>query len=107
MLFKPNAERKLRMVRLAIRTFILVITIVSGLLISPRLEARQQQGTSAEPITDELPSSTAESTQPEAVAGAAATTFAEPPPPATAQSPDQSSPLQFKIGEATITPVGF
>jgi len=106
MLFKPNAERKLRMVRLAIRTFILVITIVSGLLISPRLEARQQQGTSAEPITDELPSSTAESTQPAAVAGAAATTFAEPPPPATAQAPDQS-PLQFKIGEATITPVAF
>lgn len=88
------------MVRLAIRTFILVITIVPGLLISPRLEARQQQGTSVEPTIEEIPSSTAASTQP-------ATTLAEPPPSATAQSSDQSSPLQFKIGDATITPVGF
>ncbi|HME98424.1 MAG TPA: hypothetical protein VKK06_01025 [Terriglobia bacterium] len=85
------------MVRLAIRTFILVITIVPGLLISPRLEARQQQGTSVEPTIEEIPSSTAASTQP-------ATTLAEPPPSATAQSFDQSSPLQFKIGDATITP---
>src|SRR5215468_11191739 len=100
MLFKPSAERKSRMVRLAIRTFILVITIVPGLLISPRLEARQQPGTSVEPTIEEIPSSTAASTQP-------ATTLAEPPPSATAQSSDQSSPLQFKIGDATITPVGF
>src|SRR5262249_137516 len=100
MLFKPSAERKSRMVRLAIRTFIFVITIVPGLLISPRLEARQQQGTSVEPTIEEIPSSTSASTQP-------ATTLAEPPPSATAQSSDQSSPLQFKLGDATIPPIGF
>src|SRR5215471_16015447 len=100
MLFKPSAERKSRMVRLAIRTFILVITIVPGLLISPRLEARQQQGTSVEPTIEEIPSSSITASSPPAA-------VAEPLPSATPQSPDQSSPLQFKIGDATITPVGF
>jgi hypothetical protein len=93
------------MVRLVVRTFILV-TIVSALFISGRLEARPQERTSLKPIIEEIPSSTTVSTQPPALPDSAATTGAESHPAST-QSPDQSPPLQFKIGDATITPIGF
>jgi hypothetical protein len=70
------------MVRSIVRTFMLV-AIVSAIFISRRLEAGPQATTAAEP-------------QP-----------TEPQPAAPAQAADQSSPLQFRIGDATITPVGF
>jgi hypothetical protein len=39
--------------------------------------------------------------------GSVATSAAPAPATTPAQSADQSSPLQLKIGDATITPVGF
>jgi hypothetical protein len=94
------------MVKLAVRTFVFVITIVSGLSISQRLEARPQE-TPAEPIIEEIASSAEASQPPEVVPHSPATAAGEPQKTEPAQPPDQSSSLQFKIGDATITPVAF
>src|SRR5262245_29671991 len=88
-----QSERKASMGRLFVRK--LILTIVSALLISGRLEGRPQQETATEPD----PTASARAADPQAAAPA--------PAPAPAQAPDQTSPLQIKIGEATITPVGF
>src|SRR5215813_15042310 len=95
---------KSRIVRLAVRTFISATTIVSA--ISENLDARQQERTSVEPIIEEIPPAT-ESIQPAGLPRSAETSAVEPQSGGPAQSSDQSAPLQFKIGDATITPVGF
>jgi hypothetical protein len=82
-------------------------TAIAALFISGRLEARPQEQNFPEPIIGEIPSSTLVSPQPQSLPPLATTTATEPQPTAFAQSPDQSSPLQFRIGDATITPVGF
>jgi hypothetical protein len=94
------------MVRFVVRAFVWA-TAIAALFISGRLEAHPQEQNLPEPIIEEIPSSTSVSPQPQALPGLATTTAAEPQPTAFAQSPVQSSPLQFRIGDATITPVGF
>src|SRR5262249_36157749 len=79
------------MPRRIVWTFASFTAILTPLFTGARLEAQAQH---TPPVVATTP-------------GQATTCQPAPCPGATAQAPEPTSPLQIKIGDATITPVGF
>jgi len=73
--------------------------------IQPARTATAELPSAAAPSVPAAPAATAATTAPEAAP--IAVRFTPPSPAPAAQSGTETSPLQFKIGDATITPVAF